>query len=89
MPPSGRKMRLKNVQINRNVFTESSKMNRQTSPTFKFVDVGDLQVDLALVDELRFGGVLAADLALDSCLWCGGLQVTLGSCRSLFRLAPC
>ena len=46
-------------------------MNRQTSPTFKFVDVGDLQVDLALVDELRFGGVLAADLALDSCLRCG------------------
>ena len=56
-----------------------------------FADVGkvDLQVDLALVDELRFGGVLAADLALDSCLRCGGLQVTLGSCRSLFRLAPC
>ena len=49
------------------------------------------QVDLALVGELRFGVVLAAaaDLALDSCLRCGGLQVTLGSCRSLFRLAPC
>ena len=48
-------------------------MNRQTSPTFKFVDVGevDLQVDLALVDEFRFGEVLAADLALDSCLRCG------------------
>ena len=53
------------------------------------VDEVDLQVDLALVDELRFGGVLAADLGLDSCLRCGGLQVTLGSCRSLFRLAPC
>ena len=43
----------------------------------------DLQVDLALVDELRFGGVLAADLALDSCLRCGGLQVTLAKMFNL------
>ena len=64
--------------------------NEQTFPTFKSVDMDDLFLSCASrwrgcwwVDELRFGGVLAADLALDSCLRCGGLQVTLGK---LFNL---